>query len=184
MNHSESIDKIAPALVKAQTEMETVGMSGENTFDKYKYAKLYDFLKVAKPILTKNDLCLVTSFASMGDQRASGVMVIKDRVSSAGKPQNACYVDLKMTLLHVSGQWFAIQVVGEGQDRADKSIYKAITGARKYGVAMFFDLVTTDDPEADHKVGIDPTPKTGSTPAPDGGSAAMPSGESKPLLDF
>jgi len=37
--------------------------------------------------------------------------------------------------------------VRAGQDRGDKAIYQAMTGAKKYGYAMLFSLPTTDDPE-------------------------------------
>ena len=55
-----------------------------------------------------------------------------------------------MRLSHAeSGEWIEIDIIGEGYDRGDKAVYKAITGARKYGLACLFDLVTTDDPETD-----------------------------------
>ena len=146
MKTSESIASIAPAIVKAAAAFSKVGKSGKNTYDKYDYANLDDYLSVAKPIMAEHGLCIITS--------APELQIIEGgRQTSKGKPENAVTVRITLTLLHESGEWVAVEAWGEGQDRADKSTYKATTGARKYGVAMILGLVTTDDPEGDNNVG-------------------------------
>lgn len=77
--------------------------------------------------------------------------------------QHACRVQIKLTLLHSSGEELSIVAWGEGQDHGDKAIYKAITGARKYGLACLFNLATSDDPERDARTD---EPPVAAAPAP------------------
>lgn len=145
MLSSQTITKIAPALVKAQAEMKAAQKSGDNKFDKYRYSKLEDFFDAAKPILSKHGLALV-----IGNPAVS---TLSDRPTKNGGLEHACQVQVTATLIHESGEWIEAQGHGEGQDRADKSIYKAITGAKKYALAGLLAIPTTDDPEADESVG-------------------------------
>lgn len=139
------------ALIKAQKEMGVVPKSGENKFDKYKYATLEDFLNIVQPVLAENNLSLTTSIDE--------TQLLPDRTTKAGGMEHVVQIKGTMTLFHDSGEVSKIAIFGQGQDRADKGIYKAITGARKYGLACFFNLVTTDEPEADETVGLTPAPK-------------------------
>lgn len=142
MKTSESIKAIAPALLEAKKGMTAIEKGGHNQHDGYKYAKLEDYMRVARPCLEANGLLLITS--------APSIVPVEGRITSQGKPQYACYVELRLRVVHAeSGEWMEVVARGEGQDRADKAAYKATTGGRKYGVAMLFDLVTTDDPEND-----------------------------------
>jgi hypothetical protein len=173
MQTSEQIDKLAPALVASHKAMRGVGKSGDNTFDRYKYAKLEDYYRVAKAAMYDNGLVMMES--------CDAIQPVEGRVSDKGKAQHACYVSLTLRIIHDSGQWIEVSARGEGQDRADKATYKAITGARKYAVAMAMNLVTTDDPESDIWVGRDKgdsdsqgRPKPSSTPpvlVPSGGGS-------------
>ena len=145
MQHSEEIDKIMPALVKAQAAATAVGKSGKHP--KYMYANLMDYQSVAEPVFKELGLALTASVAQWVN--------IEGRTTNSGSAQYACAVEVQFKLVHESGQWVAVTAWGEGQDHADKGLYKALTGARKYGIAMLLNLVTHDDPEADTKVGID-----------------------------
>ncbi len=145
MLKSESIAKLAPALVKAQSVIKAAQKSGDNKFDKYRYSKLEDFMDQAKHVLADYDLALV-----IGNPIVS---VLPDRTTKNGGAEHACQVQVSATLIHGSGEWIEVVGHGEGQDRADKSIYKAITGAKKYAVAGLLAIPTTDDPEADESVG-------------------------------
>lgn len=156
MKTSESIKALAPALLAAQSEMGAVIKGGQNEHDNYSYATLNDYVAATKKILEKHDFSLVTS--------VNGVVPVDGRVTSNGKPQYAMIVELSMRLIHKSGEWIEIESRGEGQDRADKSTYKAITGARKYAYAALFGLATADDPEGSDENGS--TKGNGGTGAP------------------
>lgn len=147
MESSESTSKIGPALVKAQEAFRAVAKSGENTFDRYKYADLEDYVTVVRPVLSKFGLAVVSS--------VDEVVSLEDRTTKNGGREHAARVKVALRIIHESGEWVQTSVWGEGQDRADKAVYKAITGARKYGLACTFGLATSDDPERDEQVGTD-----------------------------
>lgn len=151
MNKSDSITKLAPALVKAQADIKAAQKSGDNKFDRYTYSKLEDFLDSAKPALAKHGLAIVISNPI--------VSALADRSTQKGGTEHVCQVQVVITILHESGEWIEVVGHGEGQDRADKSIYKAITGAKKYAIAGLLAIPTTDDPEADESVGQKEAPR-------------------------
>jgi hypothetical protein len=145
MKLSEQCDKIAAALVSIGDDVRFVGKSGNNSYDKYDYAKLDDFVRACAAAMKQHR---VTVLASQPE-----TVPCEDRTTKNGGKEHVVRVRVLMRALHTSGQWAEIEVWGEGQDRADKSVYKANTGARKYGYAMLFGLATSDDPEADESVG-------------------------------
>lgn len=136
------------ALQKTQKEVVAIGKGGENTYDRYKYARLEDYYKAVRDVALSNDLVVFESVTEHD--------FVDGRKTKKDENQYAARVKLSLYINHVqSGTGQEVVVYGEGQDRADKATYKAITGARKYAYALAFNLVTTDDPEADHKVGLD-----------------------------
>jgi len=158
MEKSDDISKIMPALVAAQSEFVAVSKGGDNKFDGYKYAKLEDYIKAAMPVLVKHKLAIITGSTSHTEA--------SPRMTKKGDTQPAMMVEIELILTHESGQWISVKSVGEGQDRGDKSTYKALTGARKYGVAMLLGLITTDDPEASSPNGHTNQPPSAGTPTP------------------
>lgn len=48
-----------------------------------------------------------------------------------------------------SGEHVVTTIYGQGQDKGDKGVYKAMTGAEKYYFLKTFLIPTTDDPEQD-----------------------------------
>lgn len=152
MRSSEKTEQIGAALAAAQAEFRAVPKNGQNTYDKYSYAKLEDYVKVSMPILAKHHISILTSV----DQTET----LEVRLSSKGNKEYGVRVKCSIRLLHESGQWVEADVWGEGQDRSDKAIYKAITGARKYGIAAMLGLATTDDPEADEESDREPQRQT------------------------
>jgi hypothetical protein len=146
MRTSDSISHIASALAKMQPELEVIGKSGENKFDKYTYATLEDYIKGTRDIMSKHGFFMIGSIEK--------VEQLADRVTRNGGIEHAVQISLTVRLIHQTGEWIEINCVGEGQDRADKAVYKAITGARKYAIASLLGLATSDDPEADTEVGL------------------------------
>lgn len=136
---------IYEALSMAQAKVKAAYKSGDNKFDRYHYAKLEDFIEVAKPIMADLGLSLVCSVVEL--------IALEDRKTKSGGDEHAVRVKLLGTLHWTDGTKIEAFSYGEGQDRADKSIYKAITGGKKYLMASLFQIPTTDDPEADETVG-------------------------------
>lgn len=141
MKSSESLAKLAPALTKAQAEFKGVAKSGRNTFDKYDYANLEDYVHAVRGVLASHGLSLLSS--------SEEIIPLEDRTTKNGGCEHAVRVKLTTRIVHESGEWIETSSCGEGQDRADKAVYKAITGARKYALASALNLATTDDPEQD-----------------------------------
>jgi hypothetical protein len=157
MKLSENCDKIAAALVAIGDDVRFVAKGGTNTFDKYDYAKMDDFVRACAAAMKKHG---VTVLASCGE-----LIACEDRTTKNGGKEHVVRLRMMNRALHTSGQWAEIDSIGEGQDRADKAVYKAETGARKYGYAMLFGLATSDDPEADENIGNTPAPQRAVAPA-------------------
>lgn len=137
---------VAKALAQIQAAVRVAGKTGDNKFDKYTYSKLEDFWEVAKPALTKYDCSLTLATVE--------AVTLEPRTTKNGGLEHAVRVKVIATVRHSSGEFLEFPGFGEGQDRADKAIYKAITGARKYAIAGALAIPTSDDPEADEKVGL------------------------------
>jgi hypothetical protein len=154
--HTDGKGALAAALVAAQAEAGRVAKSATNEFDRYTYATLDDFLDVAQEVLAKHKLAVML--------RNTIVEALDDRTTSGGKVEHAVRVRVALELMHETGESLAFVCAGEGQDRGDKAIYKAITSARKYAMAGLLNLATTDDPEADQTVGTDSPPPAKTCP--------------------
>lgn len=141
MRTSEKIDNISKALAAAQAAFKDVAKSKENTYDRYRYAQLEDYRDAIVAGLGNAGLSIATSIEE--------VVRLEDRQTKNGGTEHAVMVKMSQRIIHESGEWIETDVYGEGQDRADKAIYKAITGARKYGLAAALNLATSDDPEGD-----------------------------------
>lgn len=162
MKLSENCDKIAKALVDVGDSVRFVGKGGENKYDKYSYAKLDDYVRACAVAMKTARITVLAS--------SPEVVSVEPRTTKNGGTEHVARVRVIMRAVHESGQWAEIESWGEGQDRADKSVYKANTGARKYGYAMLFGLATSDDPEADEGVGQaePPAPNRAVAPRPVG----------------
>ena len=123
MKHSESLDKIAPALCKAQEDMAGAKLNANNPFFKSKYSNLTSVWLACKEALHNN-----------------GLSVIQSPVSSEGR------IGVSTMLLHSSGQFvtdeFTLGVKKENDPQADGS---SITYARRYALAAFVGVCPEDD---------------------------------------
>jgi len=141
MKTSETITKIAAAISKAQSKFKDVAKSGENAYDRYKYAQLEDYRDAVVAGLGECELAVITT--------VDNVIPCEPRTTKNGGVEQVVRVHLTQRIIHSSGEWIETECFGEGQDRSDKAIYKAITGARKYAMCSALNLATSDDPEGD-----------------------------------
>jgi hypothetical protein len=136
--------KLLAAMHAARGDMQSVGMSGHNEFDHYDYATMGDFLEAVRGPLQGHGLLLMAEeygppeyFKTPNPKMACG-----------------CRVMMQTTLTHIeSGEVLRHLSAGEAWDRGDKALYKAKTGARKYGLQCLFNLYGDDDPERDSAPG-------------------------------
>ena len=128
-----------------QSELSTfVEKEGTNTFSKYDYVMLGTILSKIKPVLTKHQLTLTASVVE-GDCKLE---FQNDKVFySIGN----CKVDTTLADVE-TGESLTNSSFGFATDKnGDKALFKAITGARKYGISTLLGLQwdSTDEPEND-----------------------------------
>lgn len=127
---SVSVKSILSAMIAVRQMAKKVGMTGRNKHFNFDYAKLSDYFDTLEDAMEKNSLLVISSGTHIEALPKTGVLLA-----------------LSLRVYHVSGEWIQIHVFGEGVDPNDKATYKAITGARKYGLAQLFNLVTGNDPD-------------------------------------
>lgn len=141
-------------IAKVMQDIQKVPKNGRNDFHKYNYVTESDLLEHIRPILLKAGLAF---FTTVEEQERDGEFT---------------KVKMKFTLVDTeSGETLESVFWGEGQDKGDKGLYKAYTGATKYFLMKTFLIPTGDDPEADASVdernyGAQSAKKPGNTNAP------------------
>lgn len=117
---------------KINEQVQCVEKGGKNTFAKYSYSRLGDILAPIRPLLTRFGLVVTQSTSPI--HNTVEVIDGKYYTSSACTCTTTVY-DIE------SGQNISVESVGFSMDKAgDKAAYKAITGARKYGITEMFNL--------------------------------------------
>jgi hypothetical protein len=122
MNKSESIAKLAPALVAAQSEMTGAKKSANNPFFKSKYANLEEVINVVK-----------SAFAS------HGLSFIQFPVSSEE------HAGVETIILHESGEFISNQFLLKCAKSDPQGMGSAITYARRYGLQSAVGIPSEDD---------------------------------------
>lgn len=123
MRQSESIDKLAPALVAMQSEIEPVVKDSTNPHFKNRYLSLDAMTEYARSILSKHKLAVIQGG---GDLTNGGLMV-------------------ETTLIHESGQWISQSFEMPVEKATPQAAGSAITYGRRYGLAAFLALTTEED---------------------------------------
>lgn len=123
MNHSDSIAKIASALVKAQGELNAVPKDGNNPHFRSKYATLHGIVESTRDTLRKHGLAVVQTFAQT----------------------DGTYIDLTTTLLHESGEWMSGILTMRPSKADPQGLGSAATYARRYALSAILGIVTDDD---------------------------------------
>jgi|SRR5690606_16106923 len=122
-------------ILQVMKEVEKVPKNGYNQFHKYYYATESDLTESIRPILIDAGLAF---FATVLDQKREGEFT---------------KVKMEFTLADTeTGETLKSIFWGEGQDKGDKGLYKAYTGATKYFLMKTFLIPTGDDPEGDPTV--------------------------------
>lgn len=123
MNKSESIAKIASALVKAQSEMGNAVKDSRNPFFKSSYADLNSVREACIPALNKH-----------------GVSVLQPTSVIEGK----LYVET--LLLHESGEYISgMYEVVVGKQNDPQALGAAISYSRRYGLQSMVNIGAADD---------------------------------------
>lgn len=115
-------------------EMSTIAKNGRNDFHKYDYATEADYVHALRPLLQKHGLVIIPHLMS--------APMIQDGIT---------HLAMKFTIVNVDKPEERVESIipAQGQDKGDKGVYKALTGAKKYFAALTFMVATGDDPEKD-----------------------------------
>ena len=127
MNSSESIAKLAAALVGAQSEFEVVRHDSDNPFYKSKYASLGAMIESTVPVLKKHGLAISQLPASYPNE-----------------------VGVETILMHESGEWISQKATIAMKDSPNpaQEAGKAITYLRRYGWQAVLGVYSGDDDDA------------------------------------
>lgn len=125
---SESIAKIAPALVTANGQLSAVAKDSVNPAFRSKYVSLDALMAQVRPVLAANGLCVMQSVAypETNEGKLTGINV-------------------ETRLIHTSGEWMASTVVVPVAKSDPQGAGSAITYGRRYGLSAALGLTAEDD---------------------------------------
>lgn len=139
MKQSESIAKLAAALVAVQSELRGVAKDSTNPDFRSSYTSLDAIIEKSRPVLAKNGLAIVQGATTPHTDEKSRIAAIA----------------VETMLVHESGEWLTntaiMPVVGrmlKGGGRADvdpQAGGSALSYGRRYGIAALLCLATEDD---------------------------------------
>ena len=136
MNCSDSLDKIAPALVELQAEVRNVAATAKNDFIGSKYTPLPELLNYLKPVLHKHRLAIVQL------------------------PVGTGRVGLETVVIHESGQWVSAEVSLDFEKEKGKSLAQVagsyISYLRRYALGAVVGIAT--DPDLDGNAPVEQKP--------------------------
>ena len=130
MNQSENIAELAGALAKAQGEMQAAIKDSVNPFFKSKYADLGSVWDAARPVLSKNGLCVIQTTEMIGEKTV-----------------------LVTTLAHASGQWIKSHLPLNPSKNDSQGVGSAITYLRRYSLSALVGVVCDDDDDGETAIG-------------------------------
>lgn len=123
MKTSESISKIASALLQAQKAITFAAKDASNPFFKSKYADLPTVIDAIKPALNE-----------------AGIVFIQ-----SATPSESGMLALTTRLIHESGEWLEDVATAPLQKNDPQGYGSAITYLRRYSLAAFTGLYQDDD---------------------------------------
>ena len=123
MNHSESIAKLAAALMVFQSEVKDPARDGENPHFRSKYVQIDGLLAAVRPILSQHGLSVIQS--------------------TGGDGQN---VTITTMILHTSGEWLETDPLTlKAQQATPQGAGSAITYGRRYSLSAALGVAWDDD---------------------------------------
>ena len=128
MKQSESIAKLAVALVKAQGDMKSIVKDSTNPAFKSSYASLEATVDTVRPILAKYGLCTL--------QGESAPETDEGKLTG---------FNVETIVLHESGEWISTAVFVPVEKPSAQGAVSALTYGRRAGLRAVFTLADTDD---------------------------------------
>jgi hypothetical protein len=129
MISTDSITKIAPALVAAAGQLSAVAKDSVNPAFRSKYVSLDALMAEVRPVLAQHGLCVMqgTKYPETAEQGKLVGITIETRI------------------IHSSGEWIASSVVVPVAKSDPQGAGSAITYGRRYGLSAALGLTADDD---------------------------------------
>lgn len=162
---SETLGKIAPALLKVQQSLEAIAKTGNNPHFRSSFATVNDVLEAVKEPCNKNGIVIL--------QMPAMATLFPD--SDEGEESTLFVLNLTTRLQHSSGEYIESTASIPLAKSDPQGFGSALTYGRRYALQAALGLQAEDD-DAESAVTHGPAPKTmfnkaaGNTPARKGGS--------------
>ena len=131
MNQSESITKLADALVKAQAEMPEIPMDGVNPHYKSKFSTLGAVISKVRPVFAKHGLVVLQLPSS-----------------------NTEGIGLTTRIIHTSGEWIeeTVTMTVNAGANPGQELGKLVTYFRRYGLSAAAGVYSDEDTDNEKPV--------------------------------
>jgi hypothetical protein len=150
VKHSDSLAKLAPALVAAQADLKPIVKDGKNPAFRSRYATLDATLEAVRPALAAQGLAVlqgITFPETNGEGRLVGITV-------------------ETRLVHASGEWMASHVPVPVAKADAHGLGSALSYGRRYGLAALLSLAADDDDDGNAAASQAPARQNRPAPAP------------------
>lgn len=174
MQKSESISKLAAALVKFQSEMNKVGK--DTKAYNYNYADMAAVWDVTRDPLNSAGLA-VTQMGRIADPLY--------HTDDTGKQKMQLGIIVETVLVHTSGEWMSGETFYPIAKNDPQGVGSALTYGRRYGYMAILGVVTDDDDAAKASQDRRPAPESeAETPAKANKPAPAKTEAPKPAVDY
>lgn len=141
VQNSKSVYELI-SLVQADLAKEGISKSQTNKFDKYNFRGIDDVYNSLSPLMAKHGLVCVPFVVSSP--------ITKDKATKSGGSDFLTTIEVEYRLYAPNGQMVVAKVFGEGSDRGDKSINKAMSSAYKNMAFQLFAIPTEGDHDTEN----------------------------------
>lgn len=152
---------VPPALAKKLAailaDLERLPKRGYNAHHQYAYVTESDVADAIRPLLAQHGVACLSTVESLTQQESTTTVWVRFTLVDAE-----------------TGAAWSARYPGQGQDRGDKGIPKALTAATKYFLLKTFVLSAGDDPEAEDADAAPPA-RADTPPRPAAARPALPS---------
>lgn len=145
MLRSDSIGKLAAALVAAQADIRAVEKSATNPHFKSKYVPLDAIVAMARPALAKHEIAIAQSAGQSGDGKG---------------------LDVETTLIHSSGEWLSNVVYIPLAKQDPQGAGAAVTYGRRFGLSSLLSIASDEDDDGNNASRPTPAKREAAKPAP------------------
>lgn len=164
MKHTDSLTKLAPALVAAQAELKAVGKDAKNPHFKNTYASLDAIIEAIRPTLAKHGLAVV---------QGATVPMTTDVGGLVG-------FAVETMLIHTSGEWITNTAIMPITKADPQGAGGALTYGRRYSLSALLALATDEDDDG-HAASRPVARQSEPARASSNGSSVTPQGKLMPF---